>query len=343
MKYILLHNSFYKWFEFELGMDEKEWMDYCIGLQRQHGILDRRYREKARQKKPKVGVISEGGRGSIPVLFANGKSLAEAWENSLIALWERGIFVRTQYDQRDKKGEFIDPPSKDCTMVMVVENPLSEPMIHRSFPGGLDVLEEYRQEVVDGIKDNWIRDPTNPEDQRWEYTYHRRGFKYEVPGLEQAIDQYDAMVKNIAKSPITRRAQIVTWQPWQDLSISDPACLQSLWGRILREHPQTEFEFYSDEKTGKPKLNLNMRFRSRDAYLAAFMNDWAFINLASRMARDISEIRGEEVTLGRFVDQSDSYHIYGSSFSDFLEMFARQLYKRIFADKMLGHGHLLLP
>jgi len=267
-------------------------------------------------KEQNIGIIIPAGNGQIPVLYAKGKCLPEAWENSLIALCAYGTLLKTQYD---KEG---DPPSLDCSMMMTIEDPLSEPMIHRSFPGGLEDLEEYREEVVDGIKNHWIRDKNNPDDNRWEYTYNERMFDYKVPGLESAINQFELMTQKLAKSPITRRAQMISWQPWQDPEAYDPACWQSLWGRIQ----------YDEE--GKAYLNLNMRFRSRDAYKAAFMNDFAFIDLGRKLSERISDIRGEEVTLGRFVDQSDSYHIYGSYFHEFLDGFIKLLFDRTdFADR----------
>ena len=257
-----------------------------------------------------IGAIIPAGNGDIPVIFARGKCLPEAWENSLIALFSFGAFLQTQYD---KAG---DPPSLDATMIMAIREPLSEPMIHRSFPGGLEDLEEYRQEVVDGIKNHWIRDPNDPEDNRWEYTYNERMFAFRVPGLAEPVNQFEGMAQALAKSSITRRAQMVSWQPWIDLGAYDPACWQSLWGRIM-----------PDER-GQGILNLNMRFRSRDAYKAAFMNDFAFIDLGNRLAARVSELRGEEITLGRFVDQSDSYHIYGSYFKEFFEGFLKLLFDR---------------
>jgi thymidylate synthase len=216
-------------------------------------------------------------------------------------------------------------------MMLTIEEPLSEPMIHRDFPGGLDALEEYRQEVVDGIKDDWVRDPNDLSDTRWEYTYHGRIFRYEVPGLKKPVDQFEQMVQNLAKSPITRRAQVITWKPWEDVAIADPACMQSIWGRIWRQHPEAGFEFYSDETAGLARLNLNWRFRSRDAYGAAFMNDYAIIQLGARLAKRVGEQRGEEVRLGRVVDCSDSYHIYGKDYKRFLGGFTKSLTTRHFA------------
>ena len=54
--------------------------------------------------------------GDIPVLKVEGRSLPEAWEKSLIEVWEKGIAIRTQYDRPS------DPPSRDATMIMVIRN-----------------------------------------------------------------------------------------------------------------------------------------------------------------------------------------------------------------------------
>lgn len=276
--------------------------------------------------------------GSIPVLMVTGKSLAETWEKSLVELWSKGCKIPTEYDRS------FDVPSVDCTMLMVVEDPLSDPFIHRAFPGGLEDLEEYRQEVLDGIKDHWVRDTGNPDDERWEYTYHQRLTKYAVnvaDGLEKdvlpgaitnndhpyaehfkmEIDQIAFMVDALAKSPISRRVQAITWQPWLDLGIKDPACLQSIWCRIL---PTPEDVWY---------LNMDVRFRSRDAYDAAFMNCMAFICLQEKLAKQISEKAGREVRVGRYADLSDSYHIYGRRQKHFQENFLKQLETRTFEDR----------
>ena len=111
----------------------------------------------------------------IPVLAAEGDCIARAWENAMLQLFAAGCDVQTQYD---KPG---DPPSKDATMIITVHDPLAEPMIHRDFPGGPEELQEYVMEVCEGIKDHCVRDPHDPADTRWEYTYHQRLFAYEVP------------------------------------------------------------------------------------------------------------------------------------------------------------------
>ena len=259
--------------------------------------------------------------GSIPVLVARGRSLAEAWENSLLELSKNGAEVRTEYDAKDSDGSFAEPPSLDATMIMVVEDPASEPLIHRAFPGGLEDLEEYRQEVLDGIKDHWVRDPGDPSDKRWEYTYHERLTAYRVPGLEGRINQLDWVARKLSEAPYSRRAQAVTWQPWIDPDCDDPACLQSMWFRVL---PGSEDVWH---------LNMNVRFRSRDAFDAAYMNCFAFVHLMERMAGEIGRKAGREVRLGRYVDMSDSYHIYGKRRRAFEDGFLKLVETRSFEDR----------
>jgi len=253
--------------------------------------------------------------GNIPVLTVNGTGLAEAWEKSLLELFSKGIRIRTEYDKPD------DPMSVDSTMIITIEDPLSEPRIHRAFPGGLDFLEEYRQEVVDGIKDHWVRDPNNPDDKRWEYTYHERLFSYRVPGHEKPFDQIRLMIEKLAKKPFSRRAQAITWKVWEDLEIYDPACLQSVWCRVL---PDEEDNWI---------LNMNVRFRSNDAYEAAFMNMFALISLQEKIASQLSEAAGRPVRPGRYVHLADSYHIYGTRIQDFKDRFLSQVEKRSFEER----------
>lgn len=272
-------------------------------------------------RRDRVFVELPAGGGRIPALAVRGRGLAETWELSLLALYAYGCEMRTEYDRKDAAGNFVEPASRDCTMRLIVEDPLSEPVIHRSFPGGLDALEEYRQEVVDGIKDHWCRNPEDPSDQRWEYTYHERIFNYRLPGEKVGRDQIAAVVKGLAENPYSRRQQAIIWKVWEDVGIPDPACMQSLWFRVM-----------TDEQ-GIWRLNLNVRFRSRDAYEAAFMNCFALIHLQARVAQELSAKVGREVRLGRYIDESDSYHVYGQRLADFENRFLKLVASRSFPDR----------
>jgi thymidylate synthase len=254
----------------------------------------------------------------IPILHVEGDSIARAWELSLVALHERGCDVKTEYDKPE------DPPSKDATMILTITDPLNEPMIHKDFPGGPLELQEYVMEVCDGIKDHLVRDPNDPKDTRWEYTYHQRLFQYLAPTLKP-FDQIESLCQKLARTPHTRRAQAITWKVWEDNECYDPACLQSIWCRLL-------------EQDGEPVLSMNVRFRSNDAYKAAFMNIFALVQLQQRIAARISSLSGRPVAVGRYCHMADSYHIYGSYFREFEGRFLGALQKRTFEQRSLRYA-----
>ncbi|MBN2088067.1 hypothetical protein JW964_00550 [candidate division KSB1 bacterium] len=324
------------------------------------------------QKKDKIHLITPARYGNIPVVAVSGTSLAEAWENAMLGLYQYGCEIRTQYDAKDSQGIFIDPPSKDCSILISIESPTMEPMIHLGgIPGGFEDLEEYVQEVRDGIKDHWIRESLNPQDTRWQYTYHQRLFCYEVPlseydrilgSLSEAekkefyrhetahfildrsyvkkvekniqdqrqdfiqINQIEYVIQKLAAQPYSRQAQAITWQPFMDTDIYDPACLQSMWFRIL------------NDEQGQPTLNMNIRFRSRDAYDASFMNCFAFIHIMEYVASEVGKRTGQNIKIGRYIDESDSFHIYGKRIADFKNRFLANLVSRDFSERTFSRS-----
>jgi thymidylate synthase len=246
--------------------------------------------------------------GGIPVIHVVGKTLPEAWEKALVEVWEKGAAIRTSYDRKDDTGEYIDPPSRDATGIIVRENPLEEPMIHKNIPGGPEELEIYLQEALEGIHDHWV-DVADPD--KWDYSYHERLFRYQPRSRDGKpfvakihTDQVQLMINNLIKEPWNRRVQATTWIPTFDPHLSHPPCLQRVWARLSKAS-----EGYV--------LNLNVHWRSRDAYKAWMMNMWFLCGFAKHMADRISEGLGEPVMVGRMVDISDSLHIYGSYFEEF--------------------------
>ena len=241
--------------------------------------------------------------GNIPALTITAGCLPEAWEKAVLAVWREGAEIRTEYD---KPG---DPASKDATVMIVVANPFGEPRIHKNFPGGPEELEAYRQEVCKGIHDHWI----DPAAGKWTYTYHERLFAYcptdDLAAANSAkpfapVDQIDYVVNKCSEAFYSRRAQAITWMPTADAETDDPPCLQRLWFRILTD------------SGGEPVLNMNSHWRSRDLYKAWYMNVYALTDLQRIVAERISQKTGREVKVGRYVDITDSLHIYGSYFAE---------------------------
>jgi thymidylate synthase len=245
---------------------------------------------------------------SIPVLHVEGPTLAAAFENALVALYTNGTRFKTQYDKPD------DPESIDATMNITAHEPLTDPMIHQAFPGGIDTLREYVMEVQ-GAKDHWVKNMNDPNDTRWEYTYHQRLASYgswremqdsaSVITGPFCINQVEKVIEKLVEQPYTRQAQMITWMPNIDYDCYDPPCLQSIWYRIV------------DDEEGTGWLNCNIRFRSNDAWGASFMNMFGFTMFNKEViVAEVEKRTGRPVKLARLNWHADSYHIYGKDIAE---------------------------
>jgi thymidylate synthase len=253
-------------------------------------------------------VKGEKTLSTVPVLYIIGRTLPEAWQKAVVALFEQGADIPTAYDRAG------DPPSKEATTQILIEEPFAEPRIHRrAIPGGLEELEIYRLEVVAGVHDHWI----DRKGEQWNYTYHERLRSYESP-QGRRVDQIEEMIDLICSSefPFGRRFQVITWMPWIDPRIIDPPCLQRLHFRLVSASAGVPSDTPSESSTlnsqlGSWRLNMSADWRSRDAYKAWFMNAFALTDLQRLVAQEISARKGVKVEVGRYVDRCDSLHIYG--------------------------------
>ena len=158
--------------------------------------------------------------------------------------------------------------------------------VHRSAGGAADSSRLPRRlRGVAGIRDGGLRGDQGPLRPRPERPgrhplgIHLPPAAVPVPAPTlPPIDQIEQLCRQLAETPHTRRAQAVTWKVWEDQRCYDPACLQSIWCRIVL-----------DGQT--PRLSMNVRFRSNDAYKAAFMNIFALVELQSRIAGGLASFR----------------------------------------------------
>ena len=263
--------------------------------------------------------------GTIPVISITADCLPEAWEKAVLAVWDQGFEVKTQYDKPD------DPASRDATVMITVTDPFNEPRIHKNFPGGPEELESYRQEVVNGIHDHWI----DPAAGKWTYTYHERLFSYSpVEDIRNAnspkpfipVDQIKYIIDCLSEAGHSRRAQAITWMPTADPKTDDPPCLQRIWCRLVCDD------------NGELVLNMNTHWRSRDLYKAWFMNVYALTDLQRTIASHIAHKVGSPVRVGRYVDISDSLHIYGSYFRE-VEPEIEKMRRRPFTERAWDSSH----
>ena len=194
-------------------------------------------------------------------LGAYGQTLPEAYHETLIALGRWGDIVPCPD---------YNTSQKEVSMTMVVEEPLAEPMISRLFIGGPRELEQYRQEMLDGILDFEV------EKGNWPYTYHQR-MEAQIP----------LVIAELRRNPDSRRAVIDVRDWGRDLGSDDPACLQNIQ-YFIRDG----------------KLHGKVLFRSNDACKAAFMNAFALIMLQKRIADELG------VPMGTYTHRANSFHCY---------------------------------
>ncbi len=199
--------------------------------------------------------------------LVTGRTLPDAYHRALETLYDFGeISDCPDYNTRQK----------ELSMTICVEEPLLEPMISRLFIGGFSELEQYRQEILDGILDFEV------ERGNWEYTYHSR-----------IAEQLPFISRELKRNPDSRRAVIDVrdWRHDTREGNDSPACLQHIHYFI---------------RGGK--LHCKVLFRSNDAAKATFMNAFALILLQQRLAQELG------VEMGTYTHRANSFHAYEKDF-----------------------------
>lgn len=219
-----------------------------------------------------------------------GETLPQAYHNSLLLLREAPVIPCPDWETTQK----------EVSMTMVVNKPLMDNMISRLFFGDPASLEQYRQEMLDGIFDFVIKDG------KWSYTYHNRMAAYPIR-TDHKIDyasQIGFVINELTRNPWSRRAVIDIRDNSQDMYNEDPACWQ---------HAQF---FIRDNN----KLHMKVLFRSNDACKAAFMNAFALIQLQARIADTLG------VEVGTYTHRANSYHCYERDFQ-MLDGYCNRIYE----------------
>lgn len=201
---------------------------------------------------------------------------------------------------------------KEISVTIVIMNPLEEPMISKLFIGGPEELEQYRQEMLEGILDFEV------EKGNWAYTYHDRmvnypkynHFNFHSTGgklcksyTRHSLNQIDFVINELKRNPSSRRAVILIRDNLEDAYSDDPACLQHIQ-YFIRED----------------KLHCKVLFRSNDACKASFMNMFALIMLQKRIADEL------RIEVGTYTHRANSFHCYEKDFPMLEKYFNAYLY-----------------
>ena len=298
----------------------------------------RDYAYKLREQK-KIS-FSEPKEGDCPALSVMGETLPEVWENTMMALMGIGQEVHTHYDPGHEKKEYESFPSLEATTTIYIEKPFSEPRFHKHFMGGGLGFGNYKAEM-EGAKDSWVLDPATivnhlkqgtfekiKDSTEWLYSYSQRIRKYpyiDIEGKPQTINQLNSVIKNLVRNPLSRSAQVITWDPRWDhndgqmkyrgaypdgdihQAIFDEyhaPCLQRIHFRLI---PLRSEEGY--------KLNCTTHWRSRDHLKALPHNIYGILEGILEPQREaLEKALKVPVVFGRYIDISDSLHLYGHYF-----------------------------
>jgi len=245
--------------------------------------------------------------GRIPTLHVVADSVPQAYYRAMKAVWESGLAIRTEYDRKDKRGDYIDPPSRDARVLIEVKDPFRQP---RFPPVSFCEIGTYLAEIM-GVKDHLVVPMETLKESltgelsahEWPYTYHQRLFDH--PGVDgTTVDQMKVAVERVARTPYTRRAVATTSVPNVDPFLKeDIPCLREVQLRC------------PEDSDGNLVLNMNTCWRSRDLYKAWPDNVIALTFLQSVLAKEIGGKSGRRTRVGSYADYSFSLHIYGQDFS----------------------------
>jgi len=227
---------------------------------------------------------------------SSGPFLAIVWKDALrqlLALLDNETaFVK--HESGDSGQDYLQ-----VINIMSIDQPLSgarysNAMFSVALP--LDV-KGYVAEVTDGAKNHLV---DMNDRNKWHYTYDLRLREYGILNENGfCIDQIGDAIQYLEDKPTSRRIQAITWQPWVDRHETSPPCLQRLWFQVI-----------------DGKLEMHSHWRSRDGFLAAYMNMIALTKLQEKIAHQVG------VEVGSYVDISDSYHIYRRDIKSIFSMFA---------------------
>jgi len=269
--------------------------------------------------------FSQPREGDVPSIHIVRRTVPEAWEDTVMALMAYGQPVHTGYDPVDKAGKYTSFPSQEATVIMHIEEPHAEPRFHKHFLGGWMGFGDYQAEI-EGVKDHWMLSPAVVVDmlkkgkfdeikdnKKWKYTYHQRVTAHpyiDIHGEPQVVDQINSLIQKLKREPLSKSAQATTWDPRWDHNDGqiegvryedyDSPCLQRFWFRLI------------PTKDGGYQLNLNSDWRSRDHLKAVPQNIYGVINgFYEHVRKNLEQELGAPVKKGRYLDKSDSLHLYG--------------------------------
>jgi len=211
-------------------------------------------------------------------------SIGRAHELVVKMILEKGWVLRTEDDEATIEFEEV---------AMQVDTPLAAPMTSQHSRFQKKFVDQYARDLIEGSKASF------------EYDYHGRlfdwGERLTCTGQDVHIDQIAYIIDKLKKSPESRRAIAITWNPVIDEQLDDCPCLQ-LVQCILRNG--SPMKLHDDNGLSSCTLHMRVVFRSNDMLTAAGANMYALVRLQSHIANRLG------VPCGTYTHISLVPHIY---------------------------------
>lgn len=192
------------------------------------------------------------------------KNLAEAWETSIKELLKDDVpYVYTQRGIRAREITGVQ---------LIVEAPLSEPILSEYYMFGEMFIEKYCQSVMEATCG--------------EQSIHSRIVRT-TKISQKNNNQVNKVVNLLRREPNSRRAVISLWDSVNDMNSEHPPCACIIQFMIRQG-----------------KLDAIAFFRSNDSWMAVLPDMIAMTRLASMIAEKL------KVPVGQYIHFSASYHLY---------------------------------
>jgi thymidylate synthase len=182
------------------------------------------------------------------------------------------------YERITTKGEKTLEIDGSC---IVIDNPLTEPMISERAPFGKLFAEQYAKQILHGTKADF------------DYTYHDLMFNY-MYGDEDCYDfvyshfnQVAYVINELRDHPTSRQAVMSLWNPPLHFDMENCPCLNHVQCVII-----------------DGKLCMNVTFRSNDMCAAFGQNAFGLVHLQKYIADSLG------LPVGRYQHVSLIPHIY---------------------------------
>jgi thymidylate synthase len=260
------------------------------------------------------------------------QTIGEAHNAVVKAIIEDGAEQKIEVEP----GKFMLTWEYPEPVTIIVRHPNRNPMKSDASLFGERFMEQYAKDILVITRDNPVALAKQERGDGFEYTYPDRLFDYPTNdcfydgefgagrymlgnGDGEGINQIDYVIRELTKSPQSRRAIAITWVPELDEGSQKPPCLQFAHFLIRKGVPAF------NQRPDYLYLSGRFPFRSHDMLSGYGANAIGLLGLMKYVTSKLSDNLKEPIAIGNLVTFSSSAHIYCESQSEELRAFKRVL------------------